>query len=99
MAVQGLKLVARLCSPNFARLVARRSDDLVTLGVELNLRNLVLVALKQRNTRAREHVVHPGHAVRAGGGKFVAGAVETRIQDFIVVAAESLDALAGADVP
>lgn len=57
------------------------------------------MALKHRCARAREDIVNAGKSVSACSCKFITGAVETGIKHLVVVTAESLDALAAADVP
>lgn len=99
MAVKSLQLVTCLGRPNLARLVARRSDDLVPLWVELNFRNLVFVTLKQCNTSACKYVVHSSDTICARGRQLVACAIKTSIKYFIVVTAESLNTLPSSDVP
>ena len=99
MPVQHLKLVPRLRVPDAARLVAARGDDFVALRIELDFADFVLVALKQRNARSRKDVVDPCHSVRACRRQFIASRVETRVQNLIVVTAESLDALTAAHIP
>ena len=68
MALQHLQLVARVHRPNAAGLVAARSDDLVALRVEGDLRDFVLVTLQQGNASACEHIVDASHTISRSSG-------------------------------
>lgn len=80
-------------------MVGRSSYDLVSLGVELNLADLVLVALQQGRARAREYVIYARNSVCRSGGQFVSGTIKSGVKHFILVPAESLYTLTTADVP
>lgn len=64
MAVKRLQLIARVARPHFTGLVTGGRDDLVSLRVELNLTNLVLVALQQCRARSSENIINSSNAVR-----------------------------------
>ena len=57
------------------------------------------MALQNCRAGASEHVVDASHSIGTCSSQFVAGTVEAGVEDFIVVAAELFDALAGAHVP
>lgn len=57
------------------------------------------MALQNRCACPSEYVVNTRHTVGARGCQFVASLVETSVENFVVVAAELLDALTGANVP
>lgn len=99
MPIQSLQLVPCLRCPNLASLVARSRDDLVTLRVELNLGNFVLVTLQQSDTGTSKHVIHAGNTISTGGCKFVSSSIEAGVKHFVIVTAESLNALASTNIP
>ena len=57
MPVERLNLIACVGAPDFASLVAARRDDLIALRIKLNLTDLVLVALQQRDAGTSENVI------------------------------------------
>ena len=99
MTAQNLDFLSGICGPQAASLVHTSSYDTVTLRIELNFANLVLMPLEQRHTRPCKHVVDASNSIRTGGGHFVTSAVKARVKNFIIVAAEGLHALPGANIP
>lgn len=67
MAIQYLLLHARVRVPDPASLIAARRDNLVALGIELDLRYFIFVALEQRSASTREYIIYPGQAICRGG--------------------------------
>lgn len=57
VAVERLDLVAGVGAPHLASFVAARSDNLVTLGIKLNLTDFVVMSLQKCNTCTRKHIV------------------------------------------
>lgn len=99
MAVKRLDLIACVRGPNFAGFVRARGNNLVTLRVELDLTDLVLVSLKNCNARSGKHIVNSRESIGTGSSKFVSSAVEACVKYFVVVTSKSLYALALRDVP
>ena len=99
MPVKHLYFLAGVHVPYTTGFIAGRSDDFVPLRIKLYLGYLVFVALEQSSASSCENVVHTSKAVCRGGSQFVTRAIETSVKHFIVVTAESLDALPGSHVP
>ena len=57
------------------------------------------MALQNGRASSREDIVDSRHAIGASRRQLVSSLVEAGVEDFIVVPAELLDALARADVP
>ena len=57
------------------------------------------MALKDGCAGAREDIVDTRHTICTGCRQFVPRAVEAGVEDFVVVPAELLNALARADIP
>ena len=57
MPLEDLSLVPSVYRPQAARLVTARCDDLISLRVEGDLGDLVLMTLKQRDASASKHVI------------------------------------------
>ena len=99
VCAEALNFVAGLGGPQSARLVAARRDNLVSLRVKRDFTDFILMALQNGRAGASEHVVDASHSIGTCSSQFVAGTVEAGVEDFVIVAAELFDALAGAHVP
>ena len=95
VAIQHLQLVSRICRPHAASLVATCSNDLVSLRIELYSTDFIFVSLQKRD----EHIINARTAVRACSRQFVARAIETCVQHFVIVTSKYFDALASSDIP
>ena len=96
---QTLDFVTGVRRPDSACLVTARGDDLVSLRVERDLTDFILVALQDGRARASEDVVDASHAICTRRRKLVARAVKASVEHFVVVPAELLDALSRANIP
>ena len=99
VGTEALDFIAGLRRPDAASLVATRRDNLVSLRVKRDFTDFILMALKDGRAGAGEDVVDARHSICAGCRQFVARAVEAGVEDFVVVPAELLNALARADIP
>jgi hypothetical protein len=99
VAIQHLQLVSRICRPHAASLVATCSNDLVSLRIELYSTDFIFVSLQKRDAGACEHIINARTAVRACSRQFVARAIETCVQHFVIVTSKYFDALASSDIP
>jgi hypothetical protein len=55
--------------------------------------------LQKRDAGACEHIINARTAVRACSRQFVARAIETCVQHFVIVTSKYFDALASSDIP
>ena len=99
VGTEALNFVSRLCRPNSASLIATRRDHLVPLRVKRDLTDFAFVTLKDRGAGSSEHIVDASHTISACGRQLVTSAVKARVEHFISVAAELLNALSSAHVP
>lgn len=96
---QALELGAGLCRPNAARFVATRRRDHVTLRVERDLTDFVLVALKDCRAGSRKDVIHSSIAIGTRSRQFISSLIEAGVEDFVCVSAEFFNALTCANIP
>jgi len=97
--IKSLKFISSVSWPNFASLIRRSCYNFVSLRVELNLRDFVVMTLKQRDTGACEHIINSSISIRTASSQFVTSCVKACIQYFVSVASESFYALPRADIP
>jgi hypothetical protein len=57
------------------------------------------VSLQECDTGSCEHIINASTPVRARSRQFVTRAVETSVQNFVIVSSKDFDALAGSDIP
>ena len=71
MAAQNLDFLACIGRPQAAGLVDTSSYDPITLGIELNFANLILVALQKGDTRTSENIIDTSNSVCTCSSHFV----------------------------
>ena len=57
------------------------------------------MALQYRNACSRVHIINSSHSIRARRRQFVTRLIETGVKNFVGMASEFLDNLAGAHIP
>lgn len=73
LSTERLNAVARLSGPDPACLVATCRDDFVTLGIERNFTDLILVTLEDTCTSTSKDVVNSRHSVCTRSCQLIAG--------------------------
>ena len=79
MTGKTLDFHASISSPEPAGLVDGGGNDPISLGVELNFTDFILMTLQKSHTGPSEHVVDTSHSISRGGSHLVASGVEASI--------------------
>lgn len=99
MSVESLNFISRFGRPYFAGLVRRSCYNFVSLRVELNFRDLILMPLQEGNTGSCEHIINACISVSASCRQFVSSRVKACVQHFVIMPSEGLDTLPRANIP
>jgi len=76
---EGLNFHSCVSSPKSTGLIDGGRDDSVSLGVELNFTDFILMTLQKCHTGTSEHVVYTGYSIGTSCRHFVSCRVEARV--------------------